>query len=243
MSNRTMCKMVNGTQVLGSALGYLINTFAGTRGQTEYPSMERCVSAPIKAIWIGLLLLMISLPTSALAAEQPYGPIAMNTSSMGYGASVAPHVPTPQVLTPQFQGASQGSLVPTTEVSIAISRPLHQPHALTQGLVNHKTLAMFSINQDSPLTILSPAMAEKLDAKASQSNQKAIMHTPQGPVEVPVVTIQTLSIGAMELHDIQAIVLSLDDSNSHIGGMLGKNCFVGMDMRIQGNRMVLTFKP
>jgi len=107
-----------------------------------------------------------------------------------------------------------------------------------QMIFDHHTLGVFAVDTGATYTVITPDFAEKLGIKITDETPRMVLVTANGAVNAPVVTLNHLGLGDIELNNVQAIVQPLG-KNDVICGLLGLNFFKNIDLSIHQDRLIL----
>jgi clan AA aspartic protease (TIGR02281 family) len=120
------------------------------------------------------------------------------------------------------------SLIPQNDNSFAVP-----------ALINQKSIGTFLIDTGASYTVITPRLAKKLNITVTNDLPKVKILTVNGVVQAPLVTIDTLTIGGMEVKNVKALIQPLGD-DVLLAGLLGMNVFQGMDIAIKQDKLILT---
>lgn len=120
------------------------------------------------------------------------------------------------------------SLIPQNDNSFAVP-----------ALINQKSIGTFLIDTGASYTVITPRLAKKLNITVTDDLPKVKILTVNGVVQAPLVTIDTLTIGGMEVKNVKALIQPLGD-DVLLAGLLGMNVFQGMDIAIKQDKLILT---
>ena len=107
-------------------------------------------------------------------------------------------------------------------------------------LVNNRTMATFLVDTGASYTVITPRMAKKLGMVITADTPRISMATANGVVQSPLVTLDKIAIGQVEVENIQVVVQPLGGANDVLlAGLLGMNFFKNMDLTVRQNKLVL----
>jgi clan AA aspartic protease (TIGR02281 family) len=125
------------------------------------------------------------------------------------------------------------------KVSIEVPLMSHTNSSLAvPALLDGKVMATFVVDTGATHTVITPRMARKLGIKITPQTRRISMITANGFTRVPVVTLRNVSIGKIEVAELEAVVQDLGD-DVLLGGLLGMNYFRGMDLTVKYDKLVL----
>jgi aspartyl protease family protein len=114
---------------------------------------------------------------------------------------------------------------------------------IVQGTVNEKATANFVVDTGASYTMISRSMAKQLDLDMEKKLPTVPFQTANGVIQAPLVTLESIDIGGMQVKDLTAAVHDVfPDPN--ITGLLGLN-FLGnfrMDIDTEKGLLVLEKK-
>jgi len=106
------------------------------------------------------------------------------------------------------------------------------------AFVNQRHAATFLVDTGASYTVITPKMAHQLGIRLDNSNTVPVS-TANGTVQAPLVTIKSLSLGNLQVSNVEAVVADLGDGNP-ISGLLGMSFFHGMDLTFRQDTLVIT---
>lgn len=107
------------------------------------------------------------------------------------------------------------------------------------AMLNHKSMGTFLIDTGATYTVITPRLAQKLNITVTPDMPKIAIVTANGVVKAPIVTIDSVMIGEVEVKNVKAIVQPLGD-DILLAGLLGMNFFQGMDMAVKRDKLILS---
>jgi len=140
---------------------------------------------------------------------------------------------------PLLQEFAQDSLTKLQKhhVEVPILTQLKNSLAV-QMMLNRHTLGIFAVDTGATYTVITPDFAQKLGITITNETPRMVLVTANGPVNAPVVTIDHVALGDLELNNVQAIVQPLG-KDEIICGLLGLNFFKNIDLSIHQDRLIL----
>ena len=117
----------------------------------------------------------------------------------------------------------------------AILRINDQGHFITQGEINGSTLSML-VDTGATAVSLPASEAKRLGIDYKKNGRFTYVHTANGVAQVHRITLDTVKVGDIELHEVDAIVH--EDSLPIV--LLGMSFLNRVDIRYEGEQMTLT---
>lgn len=124
----------------------------------------------------------------------------------------------------------------TTEVALL---PQSDNTYVVPAVVNRKYMATFLIDTGASYTVITPQMAESLGIKVTADNPTVPVTTANGVLNAPVVRLKNVTLGGMQVENVDAVVTHLGDT-PQISGLLGMSFFRGMEMSFKQDKLVLS---
>jgi clan AA aspartic protease (TIGR02281 family) len=125
---------------------------------------------------------------------------------------------------------------PQTEVQLL---PQFDNTYVVPALVNQHHAATFLVDTGASYTVITPKMARQLGIRLDNSVSVPVS-TANGTVQAPLVTIKRLSLGSLQIDNVEAVVADLGGDANPISGLLGMSFFHGMDLTFHQDRLVIT---
>jgi clan AA aspartic protease (TIGR02281 family) len=108
------------------------------------------------------------------------------------------------------------------------------------ALIDSKVMATFLVDTGASYTVITPRMASKLGIAITRETPRISLLTANGPVTAPIVTLHNLSIGQVNVPEVQAVVQELGNGDDLLlSGLLGMNFFKGMDITLKEDQLIL----
>jgi len=108
-------------------------------------------------------------------------------------------------------------------------------------VLDRKTMGTFLVDTGSTYTVITPRMAKKLGVSYDATTPRISIVTGNGVIKAPIVTLKSITVGEVEVKNVQVIVQHLG-RDVLLGGLLGMNFFKDMDMAVQKDKLVLSFR-
>jgi clan AA aspartic protease (TIGR02281 family) len=106
------------------------------------------------------------------------------------------------------------------------------------AIVNQRHMATFLVDTGASYTVITPKMAHQLGIRLDNSTSVPVS-TANGTVNAPLVTIKHLTLGNLQIDNVEAVVADLGEGNP-ISGLLGMSFFRGMDLTFRQDRLVIS---
>jgi len=132
--------------------------------------------------------------------------------------------------------ADQGARRKSTEVALL---PQSDNTFVVPAVVNKKYMATFLIDTGASYTVITPQMAESLGVAPSADSPTVPVTTANGVLNAPVVRLRNVSLGGMQVDNVDAVVTHLGDT-PQISGLLGMSFFHGMELSFKQDKLVIS---
>ena len=109
---------------------------------------------------------------------------------------------------------------------------------VVEATLNKKTAAKFVVDTGASYTMISSAIAKELAIETEQNRQTAPFQTANGIIQAPLVSLESISVGGMEIRNLTAAVHDVL-SDPRIAGLLGLNFLSNFRMDIDTQKGVL----
>jgi clan AA aspartic protease (TIGR02281 family) len=93
---------------------------------------------------------------------------------------------------------------------------------IVEAMLNKKTAAKFVVDTGASYTMISSAVAKELDIDTVQNRRTAPFQTANGIIQAPLVSLESITVGGMEIRNLTAAVHDVL-SDSTVAGLLGLN--------------------
>jgi aspartyl protease family protein len=107
------------------------------------------------------------------------------------------------------------------------------------AVVNKKFMATFLVDTGASYTVITPQMAKSLGVDLTDDLPTVPVTTANGTVEAPLVTLKQVSLGGMQVQNVQAVVADLGDA-PQLSGLLGMSFFQGMEISFKQDKLVIS---
>ena len=109
---------------------------------------------------------------------------------------------------------------------------------IVEAMLNKKTPAKFVVDTGASYTMISSAVAKELDIDTEQNRRTAPFQTANGVIQAPLVSLESITVGGMEIRNLTAAVHDVL-ADATIGGLLGLNFLSNFRMDIDTQKGVL----
>lgn len=109
---------------------------------------------------------------------------------------------------------------------------------IVEAMLNKKTAAKFVVDTGASYTMISSAVAKELDIDTEQNRRTAPFQTANGVIQAPLVSLDSITVGGMEIRNLTAAVHDVL-ADSRIAGLLGLNFLSNFRMDIDTQKGVL----
>jgi clan AA aspartic protease (TIGR02281 family) len=107
-------------------------------------------------------------------------------------------------------------------------------------LIDGKVMATFLVDTGSSYTVITPRMASKLGIVITRETPRVSLLTANGPITAPLVKLKNISIGQVNVPEVNAVVQELGGGDDLLlSGLLGMNFFHGMDITLKEDQLIL----
>lgn len=138
---------------------------------------------------------------------------------------------------PAMHTASESTAMKTVAVEIPLLLQLNNS-LVVPTLLNQEIMGTFMVDTGSTHTVITPRMAHKLGIQITPDTPRIPIITAKGYINAPLVTIKHITIGSVDVPNVEAVVQDLGN-DVLLAGLLGMNYFKGMDLTVQENRLIL----
>ena len=126
--------------------------------------------------------------------------------------------------------------VPPSKASIPFEK--QGQVVVVEATLNKKTAAKFVVDTGASYTMISSAVAKELDIDTEQNSRTAPFQTANGIIQAPLVSLDSITVGGMEIRNLTAAVHDAV-SDPRISGLLGLNFLSNFRMDIDTQKGVL----
>jgi clan AA aspartic protease (TIGR02281 family) len=109
---------------------------------------------------------------------------------------------------------------------------------IVEAMLNKKTAAKFVVDTGASYTMISSAVAKELDIDTEQNRRTAPFQTANGIIQAPLVSLESITVGGMEIRNLTAAVHDVL-SDSTVAGLLGLNFLSNFRMDIDTQKGML----
>jgi len=125
---------------------------------------------------------------------------------------------------------------PLRKASIPIER--HGQVVVIQATLNNKRAAKFIVDTGASYTLISNALARELSIDVGANTQTLPFQTANGVINAPVTSLDSITVGGMEIRDLPAAVHDAVP-DPQVAGLLGLNFLSNFRMDIDTQKGVL----
>ncbi len=126
---------------------------------------------------------------------------------------------------------------PVQPEQVVVKRDANQYFSIPT-IVDKEVLSSFVIDTGSTYSLITPGLAQKLGIRLNPNLPTTMIHTGNGLIQAPLVTLHQVTIGGITINNLQCIVQDLGPDIA-FGGLLGMNSLKDMRLKIQQDRLVL----
>jgi aspartyl protease family protein len=138
---------------------------------------------------------------------------------------------------PERPPASEPEIKPTPrKASIPIER--HGQVVTIQATLNNKRSAKFVVDTGAAYTLISNALARELSIDLGNNSKTLPFQTANGLINAPVTSLESITVGGMEIRDLPAAVHDAVP-DPQVAGLLGLNFLSHFRMDIDTQKGVL----
>ncbi len=141
----------------------------------------------------------------------------------------------------QLREKLSDAVPPPKQVEIPILTRNNSSIAVPAVLDKH-VMGTFLVDTGATYTVITPRIAKKLGIDLSRPKRIIRITTANGTVRAPVVTVPTITIGGLQVSQVDVIVQPLGD-DILLAGLLGMNFFKDMEITFKRDKLVLTPSP
>jgi clan AA aspartic protease (TIGR02281 family) len=107
------------------------------------------------------------------------------------------------------------------------------------AVINRKFMATFLVDTGASYTVITPQTAQALGVDLTDDLPNVPVTTANGTVHAPLVTLKQISLGGMQVRDVQAVVANLGDA-PQLSGLLGMSFFQGMEISFKQDKLIIS---
>ncbi|HSF59115.1 MAG TPA: TIGR02281 family clan AA aspartic protease [Candidatus Binatia bacterium] len=133
---------------------------------------------------------------------------------------------------------SQPPPVPLAPTKASIPFEKQGQVVIVEATLNKKASAKFVVDTGASYTMISSAVAKELDIDTEQNRRTAPFQTANGIIQAPLVSLDSITVGGMEIRDLTAAVHDIL-ADSRVAGLLGLNFLSKFRMDIDTQKGVL----
>lgn len=138
-----------------------------------------------------------------------------------------------------IQVAAQPSKInDTAAVEIPLLKGTYSRNLVVPALLNKTTTGTFIVDTGATFTVITPQLASEMGVVIDKATPKMSILTANGWIQAPVVTIHHMSLGDVQIDDVQAVVQDLG-GDPNLSGLLGMNFFKDIELTIRRDKLIL----
>lgn len=137
--------------------------------------------------------------------------------------------------------SAETTIMPSPVKTLAVVSLLPQVDNtyVVPAVVNRKFMATFLVDTGASYTVITPQMAKSLGVDLTDDLPSVPVTTANGTVQAPLVTLKQVSLGGMQVQNVQAVVADLGDA-PQLSGLLGMSFFQGMEISFKQDKLVIS---
>jgi clan AA aspartic protease (TIGR02281 family) len=109
---------------------------------------------------------------------------------------------------------------------------------IVEVTLNKKAAGKFVVDTGASYTMISSAVAKELEIDTEQNRRTAPFQTANGIIQAPLVSLESITLGGMEIRNLTAAVHDILP-DSRVAGLLGLNFLTNFRMDIDTQKGVL----
>jgi clan AA aspartic protease (TIGR02281 family) len=110
-------------------------------------------------------------------------------------------------------------------------------------MLDKDTIATFAVDTGATYTVITPRLAQKLGVQVGPETPVVSIITANGTIHAPVVTLDHITVGGIEVHNVKTIIQDMGKDDDVISGLLGINFFKNMELTITSDKLILSTIP
>lgn len=132
-----------------------------------------------------------------------------------------------------LEKSSQQTIVPYNK---------HQSMIIVDVTLNRTFTRPFAVDTGATYTVVSKKLADALDLRPTPTTPRITLQTANGRIQVPLLTLDSLTIGDLESSSLTVAIHQFDDE-SRIDGLLGLNFLNRFQMTVNASEKELILTP
>jgi clan AA aspartic protease (TIGR02281 family) len=109
---------------------------------------------------------------------------------------------------------------------------------IVEATLNKKAAGKFVVDTGASYTMISSAVAKELEIDIEQNRRTAPFQTANGIIQAPLISLESITLGGMEIRDLTAAVHDILP-DPRVAGLLGLNFLTNFRMDIDTQKGVL----
>lgn len=123
-------------------------------------------------------------------------------------------------------------------VEVPLIKGTYASNVVVPARLNRDIMGTFIVDTGATYTVITPAMAKQLGVNINKNTQRIAILTANGWIQAPIVTLDSLSLGNVEVGGLQAVVQDLG-GDANLSGLLGMNFFKDIELTIRRDKLLL----
>ncbi len=107
------------------------------------------------------------------------------------------------------------------------------------AILDGHVMGTFLVDTGATYTVITPRLARKLGIDTRKSHRKVRITTANGTVRAPLVTVPTISVGGLQVSNVEVIVQPLGN-DILLAGLLGMNFFKDLEITFKKDKLILS---
>ena len=131
---------------------------------------------------------------------------------------------------------------PARKIADGIEIPLikgnFSRNLVVPALLNRETTGTFIVDTGATYSVITSKLAKELGLSVGGDSQRIPILTANGWIQAPLVKISHMSLGNVEVKNVQAVVQDLG-GDPNLSGLLGMNFFSNIELTIRRDKLIL----
>jgi clan AA aspartic protease (TIGR02281 family) len=198
----------------------------------------------IKQYFTASIMIALCLSPSSFAGFDP-GSNSSNEAALKYFEEMLKQAPNGQVarlirqnISALQPNVSNGSVQQDRAVEVPFMSRNDNSMAVPV-LIDKKYMASFLVDTGASYTVITPRFAQKAGIQVTAETPRITLMTANGRVEAPFVTIPTLSLGEIEVHNVKAVIQDISGGDFLLSGLLGMDYFKNMAFTVKSDKLII----
>jgi clan AA aspartic protease (TIGR02281 family) len=141
---------------------------------------------------------------------------------------------------PSHQALATKPATPTVSdgIEIPLLKGSFSRNLVVPALLNRSTNGTFIVDTGATYSVITPKLARELGVNVDSNTQRIPILTANGWIQAPVVKLSHISLGNVEVRNVQAVVQDLGGDPA-LSGLLGMNFFSDIELTIRRDKLIL----